>query len=298
MRWKALSILGICTLLTAGLIGCETTGISSLLPTGKQKQKVIAASISDMPEDAAQVVTAAGAIMTGLQMSTPVKFGEPAASELARAGVTEPGFQVQSAALLQYDNTADGSGRQITARIGFQDGLGRRSTSNLTAEYQTADGNIEVSAASAEPLFDTVPEAICFVLPAKNLPLSRENYPTTFHELYRFVAERAVLPDDAGSVGTERDWAMMVFFMDRISPSAQMKLGISATSSGFDGYTKDSRYLDYNGWRVGILAGRFVLMDPEAKEHLYLKAVYTPGKEAGFFRFPKLVGLYSLREKR
>lgn len=298
MRWKTLSILGICTLLTAGMTGCETTGISGLLPTGKQTPKIIASSLSDMPEDAAQVVTAAGAIMTGLQMPSPVKFAEPAASALARAVVTEPGFRVQSAALFQYDNTADGSGRQITARIGFQDGLGRRSTCNLTAEYQTSGNNIEVFAASADPVFDTVPEAICFVVPAKNLPLSRENCPTTFHKLYRFVAERAVLPDDTANADTERDWAMMVFLLDRISPSAQMKLGISATSSGFDGYTKDSRYLDYNGWRVGIAAGRFLLMDPGAEKDLYLKAIYTPGKEAGFLKIPKLVGLYPLREKR
>lgn len=296
MRWKALLIFGICSLLTAGLTGCETTGISGLLPTGKQEPKIIAASLSDMPEDAAQVVTAAGAIMTGLRTPSPVRFAEPAASALARAGVTEPGFRVRSAALFQYDNTADGSGRQITARIGFQDGLGRRSTCNLMAEYQVSGNNIEVSAASADPVFDTVPETICFVLPAKHLPLSKENRPKTFHKLYQFAAERAILPEDAGNADTEKDWAMMVFFMDRISPSAKMKLGISVTSSGLGGYTKDSRYLDYNGWRVGVAAGRFLLMDPGAEEDLYLKAIYTPGKEAGFFKTPKLVGLYSLRE--
>lgn len=66
-----------------------------------------------------------------------------------------------------------------------------------------------------------------------------------------------------------------------------MKLVISAKSSGnsgYSGYSKNSRYLDFNGWRAGLIAGRFSLMNPGAGEELYLKALYRPEKEDGFFR--------------
>jgi hypothetical protein len=56
----------------------------------------------------------------------------------------------------------------------------------------------------------------------------------------------------------------------------------------------DGHYLDFNGWRVGLMAGRFPLMNSGAGEELYLKALYIPGKEGGFFRTASMVGLYKL----
>ena len=64
------------------------------------------------------------------------------------------------------------------------------------------------------------------------------------------------------------------------------------------GYAKDSRYVDYNGWRVGLVSGCLALKNPKTESSLYLKAVYTPGKEAGLFKSAKLVGVYTLAQRQ
>jgi hypothetical protein len=89
---------------------------------------------------------------------------------------------------------------------------------------------------------------------------------------------------------------MVVFFLDRMSPSANARLSISADRNGTGGYSKESRYVDYNGWRVGFVAGRFPLKGNIPEQELYLKAVYTPGNEAGFIKNTTVVGLYSLAQ--
>ena len=91
---------------------------------------------------------------------------------------------------------------------------------------------------------------------------------------------------------------MAVFFLNRMSPSAKASLAISSTPDGIEGYAENSRYVDYNGWRVGLMAGCLALNHPTAESSIYLKAIYTPGKEASLFKSPKPVGVYTLAQHK
>jgi hypothetical protein len=111
------------------------------------------------------------------------------------------------------------------------------------------------------------------------------------------MGERALDPQTV-EPGKQDDYVMVVFFLNRMSPSAKASLAISSTPDGTEGYAENSRYVDYNGWRVGLMAGCLALNDTAAESSLYLKAIYTPGKEAGLFTSAKPVGVYALAQRK
>ncbi len=290
---KTIYGFGLALTLCVFFYGCKTGGFSLEMP-GMESQ-IIAGSLSEMPDDAARIVSAASSLMTGNPSSSTVKFSHATAKGILDGRVTETGFTLTVARLYRYDTLPDASSRKIMAVLEFKNSLGRRSQGEINVSYQIEASGITVLQASSKAIFDTVPETICFVLPASKMPCTQKTLPKTFETLYRQVAKEAVKLGDSHVTGVEEDWGMVIFFMDRISPSAQIKLLISASDSGFGGYSETSRYIDYNGWRVGFTAGRFALIDQDSENTLYLKAVYTPGKEAGFFKTPTTTGLYSLK---
>ena len=179
----------------------------------------------------------------------------------------------------------------------LHDGLGRRAAVAFEAAYDMQGAQAIVNTVRIQPLFDTKPETVCFVVPAKAAVLNKENHPKSFAAFYQYMGERALDPQMLVS-SEQSDYVMAMFFMNRMSPSAKATLAVSDSPSGIQGYTKDSRYVDYNGWRVGLVAGSLALKNPKTESSVYLKAVYTPGKEAGFFRPAKLVGVYTLAQRQ
>lgn len=279
---------------TVSFYGCKTSGLSLKKPG--MASEIIADSLSNMPEDAARVVRAAAGLLAGKPLSSSVSFPGEISGKILDAGIVEAGFTLTGCKLYQYDTPKNSSDRRIMAVLDFENPLGRHCRGELKADYQVEAGAIHVESASCDPVFETIPKTLCFVLPANEVPCTRETLPTSFEALYQTVAQKAVVPTDSTLSNREQDWGMVVFFMDRISPSARVRLGVSASDKGFDGYTDASQYVDYNGWRVGFAAGRFAMKDPVAENKLYLKAVYTPGKEAGFFKASTITGLFSLKQ--
>ena len=291
---KTAVCLTLILIVTVSFYGCKTGGLS--LKKSGMKSEMIADSLSNMPDDAAKVVRAATSLLIGKSLSSRVSFSREISKKLVEAGVVEKGFSMTGCQLYQYDTPENNAGRQIMVVLDFENALGRRCRGKLEAGYRVEADVIKVVNAAVEPIFDAIPQTLCFVLPAGKIPCTQETLPKTFEFLYQQVAKQAVVPTDPNLPDMEQDWGMVVFFMDRISPSARVKLGISASDKGFDGYAETSRYVDYNGWRVGFSAGRFAMKDPVPENKLYLKAVYTPGKEAGFFKPSTITGLFALKQ--
>ncbi len=258
--------------------------------------ELVAESLETMPPDAAVVARAIGNRLGGDALPAAVRL-EPAVDRVLNTypGI-EPGFRVRSANLCQYTKTGTGSAaRRAAGRLELQDGLGRTAAVTFEADYDTGPRTV-VKKVRITPLFDTPPEAICFVVPAQAARLDKGNLPRSFAAFYQYMGERALSPQ-AVVPGGASDYVMAVFFLNRMSPSAKASLAVSSTPAGIQGYAKDSRYADYNGWRVGLVAGRLALKNPQSTSSVYLKAVYTPGKEAGFFKIAKLVGVYALAQR-
>ena len=135
-----------------------------------------------------------------------------------------------------------------------------------------------------------------FVLPAKAI---KTGLPDTFGGLLAYVGERAVPFTQRQSAPPEnKEYVIVVVLLDQISSSAKLEVKISDDPEGIYGYKESTKYIDMNGWRGTLLAGRLILFDNGAEPDLFVKAVFSPGKEAGFFRTPKLVGLYCLNEPK
>lgn len=136
-----------------------------------------------------------------------------------------------------------------------------------------------------------------FIVPAASLPERASLFPGSYMELLKFVGKKAVLPSSRKVISEKNvEYAVFVFLLDRISPSAKLEVNVSADETGVYGYKQATRYLDFNGWRVGILTGQFSLSGQGQPEPLYIKAVFAPGKEVGRIRPVKLIGRYAIHK--
>jgi hypothetical protein len=278
----------------AMMMGCSA---ANKMMGGMSSQAMVAESLEAMPPDAAMVTRALGNRLGGYPVPANVRLNSSANKSLGASNVIEPGFKLQSACLGQYVNTGSATAaRSAEGRMEFIDGLGRRTAVAFETGYTMQGDKAVVASVRLRPLFDTVPETVCFVVPAKTAALNKDNMPKSFSAFYQYMGERALDPQ-AVVPGKQDDYVMAVFFLNRMSPSAKASLAISSTPDGTEGYAENSRYVDYNGWRVGLVAGRLALKNPAAESSVYLKAIYTPGKEAGLFKSATPVGSYNLAQR-
>jgi hypothetical protein len=292
---KRIWMLGIALVVLGMVMGCSA---ARQMISGGSSPEVVAESLEAMPADAAAVTRAIGRRLGDYPAPANVRMPDPVDRALRAGNVTAPGFNVQSATLTRYTKTGPLPGSHLAGgRIELQDALGRRTAVAFEANYEVQGALTIVNAVRVSPLFDTRAETVCFVVPAKAAVLNKNNYPKRFTAFYAYMGERAIAPQ-AVVPGERSDYVMVVFFLNRMSPSANASLAVSDTPAGIQGHTADSRCVDFNGWRVGMLAGCLALKNPASESNIYLKAVYTPGKEAGFLRMAELVGVYALAQRQ
>jgi hypothetical protein len=96
----------------------------------------------------------------------------------------------------------------------------------------------------------------------------------------------------------KKEHMTFVFFLDQISSASNLDLTISDDSATIYGYKCSTKYIYFHGWRVALLPGQFTVFDNGEKSDLFVKVVFTPGKEAGFNRSSNLVRLFFLNEEK
>jgi hypothetical protein len=259
----------------------------------------IATSLDEMPHDAAMVAWAIQQRITktGGEQAQNVRFAGNVGTGLNQPWSKEACFIFTGAQLYLHQARGDDPTEKTTnGRLDFEGPLGRRASVRYDALSRNDGDGILIEEAHAEQIYCTSPEPLMFVVPAGGLPADANGYPDTFTGLLEFVGARAVRSAKTASVsGQQKDYVIFVFFLDEVSDSASIDVKISNDPSGVIGYGKSTRYVNFGGWRVGLLTGRFTLFGDQTAQPLYVKAVFTPGEEAGFLRrAPKLVGLFSL----
>ncbi len=292
----------IINLLTASVLtllftGCSTESfnLDGLTSLGKQEvqKPILEDNILLMPNDASSII---------LSVSTKIlKTGKENPNVSFRVNGNIPLlkdsrlFNFKNALLVKYEK-----GHSLEADVYFIDSIGRTCGYKMNVEYINNAGKIDIISYTVVEQYSPVENTVCFVFPAKEYKnLTNNMQPKSFYELYRYAAAKAVTPEDALMYADKEEWAVMVFFMDRISTFANMELGISNKKDETErGFRKKSRYFLYDGWKVGVIMGKFHLMQQGSDNPLYAKAFYIPGSESGdffLFRKEKLVGLYKLR---
>ena len=264
---------------------------------GVKLPEPIATSLDQMPEDAAMVAAAIQKRMTraGQEPVQKVRFVGDAGAELSQPWSTEEDFIPTGAQLYLHQPSADDPSEKTTSgRLDFEGPLGRRASVRYDARYRSSEQGIVIEEARVEPIYSYFPEPILFVVPAQALPTP---YPDRYGGLFEYVGERAVDYDQPESVVLEKEeYVIFVFFLDRISPASKLEVKISDNSADIYGYKDSTKYIDFNGWRVALLPGHLTLFDNGEKPDLFVKAVFTPGKEVGFIRPSRLVGLFCINE--
>ncbi len=277
-------------------IGCAGGNIS--LPSishSKLTQPIIAEGVINMPKDAAQVILAVSAkIIKSNKRIRDVIFQESFRSRLTDAKL----FRFDNAILTSYNSDVDF--KRLSADLFFKDSIGRSVAYSIGVAYSVNRGKINISNLKVTDKFTNVSDTVCFILPAqKYLRLNVRNIPRNFYKLYRFAARNAITPEQAQRYRGKSKWAIMVFVLNRMSKSATFSLGVSDNKNDYDkGDTTSTKYINYKGWRVGIITAKFHLMQPDSMKKLYAKAIYKPGKEnnkSTFFQKSKLIGLYRIR---
>ena len=301
-RIRALSFLWPFVALALGACAVGPPGSEYNLPAP------VAASPDRMPPDAR---AAAAAVEEGLRNGNlaaiqGVRVAAGADAALRERGFAFEGFALAGSALLRYSVRdapaakpgAEDAGRIISGRLSFKDPLGRRAESLYYADYRFAAGGIELTEMRAAPLFSMFPEPLMFVVPTEIVIGNPGGLPRVHSDLLRFAAENAVdWSTPAKTPAGERNYVIFVFLMDRVSPSAEFHVKISDVPNTFEGFKNSSKYLDFNGWRVGVTPGRFAL----DRADFFVKAVFAPGEEVGFTnRINRLVGAFpmDLKEAR
>jgi len=250
-------------------------------------------SFNAMPGDAQAVVSAiVDRLQGGAKPVAAVRFASTVGP--APAGDTYAGFTWRAASLFRYDVGDTDATRLVSGLLEFDDALGRRAAVLFEGDYAVAGNALEVSGLTVASHFLEKPRSAMFVLPADALTGASGPVPEGHAALFQFSQQHAVSwdrPDDV--VAGERDYAIVVFLLDRVSPSAKFEVKLSDKKSSPDGFSGASRYLNDADWRMGVVAGKFALDTVK----LFVKAVVTPGSEQGVLsRQPEVTGLYALDE--
>ena len=271
-----------------------------LTTIGKAKlPEPIATSLDQMPDDATTVTVAIrNRLMVPPRRVHPnATFAGGIGEKIKSLWSTEDRFVPAGVRLYVHQaSTEDPSVRTAVGRLDFKGPFGRRASVRYEAHYRTAGGAVTIDDVEVQPVFSDLPQPMLFVVPANAIQTA---LPDTFGELLAYVGERAVPFTQRRTAPPEnKEYVIVVVLLDQISPSAKLEVKISDDPESIYGYKESTKYIDFNGWRVALLAGHFILFDNGEEPDLFVKTVFTPGKEAGFIRMPKLVGLYGLNEPK
>ncbi len=270
--------------------GVEKLNLSTMT-SPKLTKPIVANGLTNMRRDTANVLLAISAkILKSKRKTGNVIFQQPFKLKFTDANL----FNFKNAILLSYRNHM--GNKNIDADLFFKDSIGRNIVYNIRASYRKQDGKIFISKLNIKDKFSHSINTICFILPAeKVLKLEKEGIPKNFYKLYHFAATNAIIPEQASEYKNKSSWAIMVFALDRISKHSKMTLGISGDKKSYNiDNANSTKYINYNGWVVGIIAGRFYLLDPNNTKKLYAKVVFRLNKNSTLKK-PEIIALYRLK---
>lgn len=257
----------------------------------------LATTQTSMPIDAVRVAAAIiDRLSGGSGLAASVSFSDTAAQKVDASRAALPGLDWRDTRLLQYapveyEPRLPPKGRIVAGQLVFADTLGRSATILFSVEYSIADEPIPVVGIEIAPIFSLDPAIEVFALDADALRAFR-GAPVRHAELLRIAREKGVRWQAGETPVGARDWVLLAFLMERVSPSSRLRLGVTRNPNEPELFEGTTRVLDEDGWRVAIVPGRFSAYETDA----WLKAEFTAGLEADpDARFARAIGLYPLR---
>ena len=227
-----------------------------------------------------------------------VDFKGKTADNLFYSGFVYNYFWVRSVVYLDYgimtgDKNLRDDWRMLRGMVSFEDLVGRCKATIFNIVYRLDSEKIVFEEAGLERAYPEAPSVVAFIMRHRDLPRKLDELTANHAKLYSYVVDNAISVSRLEELTAEPDeYVVFVFYMDQVSPSARIKVAVSRDKSGFSGYEKGTRYLNYFGWRVGIISGKFAM---NSASPLYIKASYSPGNEVSSRKKgERLLGLFEV----
>ncbi len=291
-----LSVVVILFIASCGSSGPKVAQQSPKHRISKIGNPVVASDIYGMPKDASRVVLGiCSKILNSNKKSRDMVFQSSYRSELRDSRY----FSFQNAVLLSYEGGSAFGEKNIEADIFFKDSIGRIAIYRVFADYSVALKRIIVHDFRVEKRYTNAKNSICFIVPAKKFDgIGRTDIVKSFYRFYSYIASNAVTPEEASRYRGKRDWLIVVFVLDRVSDTALLNIGVADSKDAkLQVFTDSTKYMDFDGWRAGLIMAKFYLLEPNSKTHLLVKTIFAHGKEQRgslLFRKSKLVSAYEI----
>lgn len=163
----------------------------------------------------------------------------------------------------------------------------KRTSIIYDAEYNFTADDIVISSLTSATLFAVKPEAVMYLVPYNSINRSQDLAFISYDKLLTLVRSNQLSP--ATVPKGIRDYLVFVFLKDRVSPSSELTIKIASSPTDQWGYKDSASYMDFEGWRVGILQGSF----DATNSGLYIKATFKPGSELESGGGQRLVGVFT-----
>lgn len=289
-------LLGSCAEMGDSIKGV-TRDVTDLIGISELPQP-IATSLEAMPRDAAIVADAIERQIAGrgnVRVENII-FMQAARTQLAVVNLPGSNFERSAVHLYEYKAFPDNPViKKSTGRLLYEAPSGQSTSLLYEAQFRRGMNGIIIDYAAAKPYFPPSPELELFVVDAARMPADDRQYPKSYPELKNFIKPHA-MPSKESSPQQDkvRNYLVFVFVNDKISPTARLEVKKSTKPVGLDGFTESTKFYHFNGWSVARIPAKIILYSEDSSPPLYIKVVFTPGRESGLIRRPKLIGQFHL----
>jgi|GEM_PF-3075882 len=267
------------------ILAAATVAYADHAPAGPISDKQV---LADRP-DIAAVIYAAALEMRGQAPSNPKVTFAPAARQALRAdGFEYSGFGRPRFTLMRMvESETDPTQVELGAVLTFFDALLRRTSASvlLTCTWSANGQFISVDAAKAYRITPPQVQMLLCIVPADRVPNDLLVSNSHAKLLSWIIANRAT---DAELASGDADTCyLFAICYDRLNDGAKLGIRISDEPGGLTGQAGNCRDLNYAGWHIAAMPGRF---DWNGPTPFHAKIVHTPSTPAGT---PRVIGILS-----
>ena len=264
------------------LAGCVTS-----LTGGTMTAQPIADSSKQLPPEDSAIATAV-AVQTAVgprERYANVVFGK-GTQGITLEWLGRDGFEFTGVKLYASTPPKGNAPGRSMGEIELTDPLGRKALFLYDATYRKADSQITLASLQVVRNYVDDPRTDFTIVRASDLPAEPI---ADYAGLVRFLADNAVDPAQYRTLGGQ-EFVFFALAKDWCGPEAKMDIAISASKTGFKGYSKETVFSPVDKvWPLAMARGT---LDPAyANKPLYAKVTYRP---RGGFTASKLLGVYQI----
>lgn len=276
MKFRSIVVL-LSLLLMIAAAGC-------VLTAKKPMPEFLKVAEKDMPPDVKIAAAAVFSRAAGVSIPEELKIAFDTPAEIS--AMQYPGFSIKKHRLFQYGKPPQ-SGADTRAAAGLldlEDAAGRHAQLLYKVQYRLTDPGMQIEKSEIWPEYSSSPPVKVFVAPAASLEKEAEKYPKTWEGLFQLVNKHNILTAETNPaiLKEKQTQVLCLFLMEQTEPAAGLRLMISERplGAGEEGFDKDSKYLNFGGWRVAMIAGDFAAR-PESPFHITARLISDSGSPFG-----------------